>query len=195
ASLKSIKEQLRDIPQRGIGYGLLRYLSRDKEVAEKLRSQPQAEISFNYLDQFDQILPESTLFESTGVIQSPREKRRYALEINGGVSGGCLQLMVTYCENLHRRETVESLSANIIHALRAFITHCLSPGAGGYTPSDFPLAGLDQKTVDWLVNEKRDIEDIYPLSPMQQGLLFRTLFALETNDYLIQLTCTLHGEL
>ncbi|HYV13624.1 MAG TPA: condensation domain-containing protein, partial [Pyrinomonadaceae bacterium] len=178
ATLKSIKEQLRAIPQRGIGYGLLRYLSRDKEVAEKLRTQPQAEISFNYLGQFDQLLPESTSFGpsrgSSGATQSSRQMRRYPLDIKGGVSGGCLQLMVTYCENLHRRETLENLAANIIHPLRAFITHCLSPGAGGYTPSDFPLAGLDQNTVDSLVNEKRHIEDIYPLSPMQQGLLFHT---------------------
>src|SRR6185369_16554091 len=142
ATLKSIKEQLRAIPQRGIGYGLLRYLGRDKEIAEKLSSLPQAEISFNYLGQSDQILPESTSFgpsrESKGAIQSPRHSRRYQLEIRGGVSGGCLQLRVNYCENLHRRETIEGLAANIIQSLRTLIAHCLSPDAGGYTPSDFP---------------------------------------------------------
>src|SRR6185369_4222495 len=199
ATLKSIKEQLRAIPQRGIGYGLLRYLSRDKEIAQKLRSLPHAEIRFNYLGQFDQLLPESTSFGpsrgSSGATQSASMERRYPLEIKGGVSGGCLQLMVTYCENLHRRETIEGLAANIIRSLRAFIAHCLSPGAGGFTPSDFPLAALDQKTVDWLVKEKRDIEDIYPLSPMQQGLLFHTLYAPEASEYFVQLSCTLQGEL
>ena len=196
-TLKSIKEQLRAIPQRGIGYGLLRYLSRDKEIADKLRNQPHAEISFNYMGQFDQ-LPETSSFGpsrwSKGPTQSPRQLRRYALEIKGGVSGGSLQMTVTYCENLHRRETIQGLAANIIQALRAFITHCLSPGAGGYTPSDFPLAALDQKTVDWLVAEKKQIEDIYPLSPMQQGLLFHSLYAPEASEYLVQLTCTLEGE-
>jgi amino acid adenylation domain-containing protein/non-ribosomal peptide synthase protein (TIGR01720 family) len=199
ATLKSVKEQLRAIPQRGIGYSLLRYLSRDKEITEKLRSQPQAEISFNYLGQFDQLLPESTSFGpsrgSSGATQSSRITRRYPLDIKGGVSGGCLQLMLTYCENLHRRETIEGLAGNIIQALRAFIIHCLSPGAGGYTPSDFPLAGLDQNTVDSIVNEKQHIEDIYPLSPMQQGLLFHTLYAPEASEYFVQLTCTLQGEL
>src|SRR6185369_11021371 len=199
ATLKSIKEQLRAIPQRGIGYGLLRYLSLDKEIAQKLRSLPQAEISFNYLGQFDQLLPESTSFGpargSSGATQSSRMLRRYPLEIKGGVSGGCLQLMVTYSENLHRRETIEGLAANIIQSLRALIAHCLSPDAGGYTPSDFPLAALDQKTVDWLVNENPHIEDIYPLSPMQQALLFRALYAPEASEYFIQLTCTLIGDL
>src|SRR6185295_1349342 len=120
--------------------------SRDKEIAEQLRSLPQAEISFNYLDQFE--LESSSFGPFSVITQSLRTVRKYPLEIKGGVSGGCLQLMVTYCENLHRRETIERLAANIIQSLRAFISHCLTPGAGGYTPSDFPLAALDQKTVD-----------------------------------------------
>lgn len=52
--LKSVKEQLRAIPNKGIGYGLLRYLSQDAEIASQLQAFPQAQISFNYLGQFDQ---------------------------------------------------------------------------------------------------------------------------------------------
>jgi hypothetical protein len=75
-ALKSIKEQLRAIPNRGVGYGLLRYLSGDEEIAARLRQSPQAEVSFNYLGQFDQLLPEGALFgpatESVGPARSPR---------------------------------------------------------------------------------------------------------------------------
>ena len=53
-ALKSIKEQLRAIPQRGIGYGLLRYLCADTQVVEQMRRLSEAELSFNYLGQFDQ---------------------------------------------------------------------------------------------------------------------------------------------
>src|SRR5207244_11445445 len=56
--LKRVKEQLRRIPKHGIGYGLLRYLRGDMQVAADLRALPQAEVSFNYLGQFDQVLPE-----------------------------------------------------------------------------------------------------------------------------------------
>src|SRR4029453_3910609 len=53
-ALKSVKEQLRHLPKRGIGYGVLRYLSQDTEISEKLRTLPQAEVCFNYLGRVDQ---------------------------------------------------------------------------------------------------------------------------------------------
>ena len=83
-----------------------------------------------------------------------------------------------------------------LQQLRALIAHCQSPEAVGYTPSDFPLARLSQKQLDVLVgSQKRDIEAIYPLSPLQQGLLFHTLYAPEGGDYVNQLRFTLQGDL
>lgn len=41
----------------------------------------------------------------------------------------------------------------------------------------------------------KNIESIYPLSPMQQGMLFHTLYAPETGVYFQQLICTLRGNL
>jgi amino acid adenylation domain-containing protein/non-ribosomal peptide synthase protein (TIGR01720 family) len=199
AALRSIKEQLRAIPERGIGYGLLRYLSRDRKIAEKLRELPNPEISFNYLGQFDQLLPESSSFGpsrgTSGSTQSSRLSRRYALEIKGGVSGGCLQLAFTYCENLHHRATIDALAKRVTEALRSIITHCLISGVGKYTPSDFPLAALDQDTLDRLLSDNPQMEDVYPLSPMQQGMLFHTLYRPEANEYFVQLSCTLQGDL
>ncbi|MEH2405965.1 MAG: amino acid adenylation domain-containing protein [Nostoc sp.] len=140
-SLMAIKEQLRAIPNRGISYGLLHYLSRDQEITEQLSLLPKAEVIFNYLGQFDQVLPESSLFslaqESIGPSHSLRSKRTHLLEINGGISQGRLQMSWTYSEKLHRQTTVEVLAQGFIEALRSLITHCQSPDAGGFTPSDF----------------------------------------------------------
>ncbi len=58
-ALKSVKEQLRQIPNQGIGYGILRYLSSDEETVNKLQQLPKPEISFNYLGQFDQVVASS----------------------------------------------------------------------------------------------------------------------------------------
>ena len=73
-------------------------------------------------------------------------------------------------------------------ALRELIEHCCAPEAGGVTPSDFPLAALDQATLDReFAGRARDLEDLYPLSPMQEGMLFHSLYAPEGGEYVVQL--------
>jgi non-ribosomal peptide synthase protein (TIGR01720 family) len=154
-ALKQIKEQLRGIPNRGIGFGILRYLTHDTDVQEKLQALPQAEVSFNYLGQFDQVLSESTLLgsahESPGPGQSMLGKRGHVLEINGMVAGGQLQIVWTYSSHIHSRRTIERLAEGFAGSLRGLIEHCLSPEAGGYTPSDFPEAEVSQRDLEKLV--------------------------------------------
>ncbi|HEY9901849.1 MAG TPA: amino acid adenylation domain-containing protein [Candidatus Sericytochromatia bacterium] len=162
-ALKAIKEQLRGVPNRGIDYGVLRYLSEDAQVTQQLQSLPQAEVRFNYLGQFDQILPESSLFKlvnsTTDTSRSPRGNRRYLIDINGFVLGGQLQLEWTYSEQIHQRSLIERLAQGFVQALRSLITHCQSPEAGGYTPSDFQKAKVNQKDLDRLfaqINRESD---------------------------------------
>ncbi len=141
ATLRSIKEQLRLVPRRGIGYGLLRYLSGKREVVEQLRALPHPEVSFNYLGQFDQTLRGSSLFkpasESSGVAATQLGMRRHLLEINGIVAGGRLQLTFAYSENVHHRSTIEILSDDFLIALRALINHRASPAANYAASNDF----------------------------------------------------------
>jgi amino acid adenylation domain-containing protein/non-ribosomal peptide synthase protein (TIGR01720 family) len=154
-NLTTIKEQLRRIPRHGIGYGLLRYLRGDASIAERLGALPQAEVIFNYLGQFDQVIAEHSLFgpadESVGPLRSPRGTRRYLLEINGLVLQRRLHFDWRYSEQVHRRATIERLAQDFIDALRALIDHCLSPQAGGYTPSDFGAFNWDQTDLDDII--------------------------------------------
>ena len=200
-ALKSVKEQLRALPGRGVGYGLLRYLRR-AELADRLAALPAAEISFNYLGQLDQILPEGAPFrrarESAGSPHGPQNRRPHLLDVNASVLGGRLNVRFTYSENQHRRATIEALAARFLAALRALIAHCLAPEAGGYTPSDFPRARLGQGTVDQLAalaGGRKTIEDVYPLSPMQLGILFHALYASQPGVYFVQLAWTIEGRL
>ena len=152
-ALKAIKEQLRAIPHRGLGYGVLRYLSRDLE----LQAQPRAEVSFNYLGQSDQVFSESSLLiparESIGASRSQRGSRVYLLEINGIVAGGQLQMNWTYSKAIHRQSTIENLAEKFRQALRRLITHCQSPESVGYTPSDFPQMQFSSEELDELLAE------------------------------------------
>ncbi|WP_445304857.1 amino acid adenylation domain-containing protein [Microcoleus sp. Pol17C2] len=154
AALKSVKEQLRSVPNRGVGCGVLRYLN--PENAKKLHKLPQAEVSFNYLGQFDQVLPKSSLLmlssNPSGPLRSPRGNRRYLLEINGFIASSKLQLDWTYSENIHRRESIENLATGFIESLRSLIQYCQSPEAGGCTPSDFAEFKWSQWNQDDLDN-------------------------------------------
>ncbi|HEU0076673.1 MAG TPA: amino acid adenylation domain-containing protein, partial [Longimicrobiaceae bacterium] len=87
------------------------------------------------------------------------------------------------------------LAADVLDELRALVAHCTSPGAGGHTPSDFPLARLSQAELDGLLGHERGIEDVYPATPMQEGMLFHTLFAPEGGAYVGQFMYDLEGEL
>ncbi|HZF09118.1 MAG TPA: SDR family NAD(P)-dependent oxidoreductase [Thermoanaerobaculia bacterium] len=197
AALKSVKEQLRAVPQRGIGYGLLRY--RGDEVAAALARLPPAEVSFNYLGQIDQVLAQSETFaagrEPIGDFSSPAGKRRHRLDVVAHVMEGCLEVGWIYSRNVHRDATVERLAQDFIAALRTLIDHCLTSATGGATPSDFPLARLDQGQVDRLIGGERDVADVYPLSSTQQGMLFHALYSPESAMYFDQASWKLKGAL
>jgi len=196
-ALKAVKEQLRSIPNKGIGYGLLRYLS---VASEALQQRPHAEITFNYLGQFDQMVSDEgdSVFgmatEARGAHSSAEARRSHLLDVTGAITGGQLNMMWMYSRELHDRTTIEGLAERFMTALRAIIAHCQSEEAFGYTPSDFPLATLNQGQLDRVIDGNRSIENVYPLSPLQHGLLFHTLVAEGAGDYVVQLSLTFQGE-
>lgn len=201
--LRNVKEQLRSVPNRGVGYGIIRYLYENEEIAKKLQTFPQAEISFNYLGQFDRVLPGLSLFEPTlssyGPTHSVDGKRCYLLEVNGYVIERHLHIDLIYSENIHKPTTIESLAERFTKALQALIAHCQSFKAGSRTPSDFPLARTTLSKLDWdkldsLIGYPQQVEDVYPLTPIQQGMLYHTLCAPESGIYVNQLSCFLHGK-
>jgi non-ribosomal peptide synthase protein (TIGR01720 family) len=155
-NLKTIKEQLRKIPNRGIGYGMLRYLCQNIGIRQQLEKLPQSEISFNYLGQFDQIQSEPILLgfapENPGRIFSPKAARGHILDVVGKVVEGKLEIYFVYSQNLHQRETITHLANDYISKLKTLITHCTSLENGGYTPADFPDVDLSQDELDDLLS-------------------------------------------
>jgi non-ribosomal peptide synthase protein (TIGR01720 family) len=149
--LKSIKEQLREIPSGGAGYGLLRYGSKVPPL------QPQ--VIFNDLGQLDSVARDGALIrparESFGATRSPRARRRHLLEIYATVLEGRLELDFEYSASFHREATIERLAGWFLEELRQLIDRCTgsAEGAGGYTPSDFPEADLDQEDLDLLLEQ------------------------------------------
>ncbi|MFL5384951.1 MAG: amino acid adenylation domain-containing protein [Longimicrobiaceae bacterium] len=183
-AIKAVKEQLRAVPGKGISHGLLRWLSEDGEIQHALRARPAAQVSFNYLGRMDVASDAAGLFAGidagAGLTRSSAAARTHLLAVDAAVIDGRLHATWSYGPGVHRRETVERLAEAFAAELRALIEHCRHPEAGGYTPSDFALAGLDQAALDALLSqgmERENVEDIYPLSPLQHGMLFHAVYS------------------
>ena len=197
-AVKSVKEQMRRIPKKGIGYAVMRYLSEDEEIREEL-GREEGEIIFNYLGQVDQVLGEESGFkvgrESAGEAQSRRGKRRYKVEVSGMIAEGRLEMSWIYSERVHKEETIRAIAEGYVRELEAIIEHCGGVERKGHTPSDYELAGLSQEQVDELTSGEEEIEDIYPLSPVQEIMLSHMLYAPDSEIGFEQTFCTLHGAL
>jgi non-ribosomal peptide synthase protein (TIGR01720 family) len=158
-ALQLVKEQLRAIPNRGIGYGLLRYASGDAKVIQMLQSLPQAEVRFNYLGQVDRVLPESSMFsftsQSSGPAQSAKAPRAYLINIIGMVLGGELRLDWTYSESIHHQETITRLAQTFVAELRSLIAEARTSDKVAYSPSDFPSAQLSQEELNKVLAKLR----------------------------------------
>jgi myxalamid-type polyketide synthase MxaB len=121
ATLEGVGRALRDVPGRGIGYGLLRYLTGDSETARRLRELPQAEVCFNYAGQFDPIPLAASevapMHQSVGHVHRLEGRRRYLLDWTGHVAAGKLHVGLTYSRNRHERATIERLLYGFVEVL------------------------------------------------------------------------------
>ncbi|RDL16574.1 non-ribosomal peptide synthase/polyketide synthase [Pseudomonas jessenii] len=196
ASIKGIKEQLRAIPNKGIGYGLLRHLG-SPEAQASLNPLAQPKVTFNYLGQFDNNFDVDALWvpatEDKGAGQDENAPMANWLTIDGRVYQGQLSLTWTYSSDVFEEATINALARAYEVALGELIDHCLSHPSGGLTPSDVPLAGLSQAHLDSLPIAAQRIEDIYPLAPMQQGILFHSLYDADASAYVYQMLLDIDG--
>ncbi|RWU21428.1 non-ribosomal peptide synthetase [Pseudomonas alkylphenolica] len=196
-ALKAIKEQLRAVPNKGIGYGLLRYLG-DSAAQQTLAALPTAPVIFNYLGQFDGSFadPQALLRpagESGSRDQHPDAPLGAALTLNGQVYEGQLSLGWTFSEAVFDEALIADLAADYSSTLQALIEHCCDPQQGGLTTSDVALSGLDQRQLEGLGLDLRALDDLYPLSPMQQGMLFHALYSQGSGDYVNQMQVQVRG--
>ena len=177
--IKAVKEQLRAVPQNGIGHGVLLHLSGDESVSAALRSPPEPEVIFNYYGQRGSTDAEGGEGARTGAeasgdfasansfrhlrdagpsARSAREPRPCLLEIDAVVDEGIFRVQFTYSPQMHHESTIETLASAYTVALESLIDHCAS-SQGGVTPSDFPLAGLEQGDLDRIAGLLDDDED------------------------------------
>ncbi|MGB9943784.1 surfactin non-ribosomal peptide synthetase SrfAA [Bacillus subtilis] len=141
AVIKTVKENLRRIPDKGVGYGILRYFT---ETAETKGFTP--EISFNYLGQFDSEV-KTDFFEPSafdmGRQVSGESEALYALSFSGMIRNGRFVLSCSYNEKEFERATIEERMERFKENLLMLIRHCTEKEDKEFTPSDFSAEDLE----------------------------------------------------
>ncbi|MGU9503872.1 lichenysin non-ribosomal peptide synthetase LicA [Bacillus paralicheniformis] len=144
--IKQIKEELRHIPNKGIGYGIYRYLTEEGKKAKPIKH----DISFNYLGQFTEMADSGLFTRSTlpsGDPLSPETEKPNALDIVGYIEDGILTMSIAYHSLEYKESTVAAVAASFKTYLLQLIDHCLERDGGELTPSDL---GDDELTLEEL---------------------------------------------
>ncbi|HJP75782.1 MAG TPA: non-ribosomal peptide synthase/polyketide synthase [Pseudonocardiaceae bacterium] len=191
--IKRTKECLRAMPDKGMGYGMLRYLN--PQTALMLASAPAPQLEFNYLGRF----PVSA--EEAGQIGGDEDQAMpfaHTLEINAYAEdhsdGPHLTVNWSWPSALLDESDVRELAQLWFDALAALTKHA-EQFTGGHTASDFELIDLPQQQLDALEAACPGIVDLWPLTPLQEGFLFHASFDGDTDVYTTQFVLDVEGNL
>jgi pristinamycin I synthase-2 len=160
-AIKRVKEQIRLLPDRGIGFGLLRYLNPD--IGRKLARYPTPPLGFNYLGRFPApgspvtaartdwtMAPQLSLLS----FSDPGMPLAHGLEVNAlvrdGDEGPVLEAHWTWAPAIWSEPAVRALARYWFEAITGLVEHGVRPEAGGHSPSDFPLVSLSQGDIEKL---------------------------------------------
>ncbi len=194
AALKQVKETLRGVPGRGLHFGMLAHHA-DADIRAAIDALPSAAVSFNYLGRFEGeggAAGFALTQEGTGLSVSGASQLAHVLDLNGLVLAGALSFEWRFSPAVVPAAIVEDLVASFATRLEALIAHCTSMPASA-TASDFPLSGLDQAGLEAFDLQLDNVDDIYPATSLQQGMLFHS--QLRSEHYVSQLRLTLAGPL
>jgi amino acid adenylation domain-containing protein/non-ribosomal peptide synthase protein (TIGR01720 family) len=191
-TLRMTKEVLRQIPNRGLSFGALRYLSNLPTV-----DLPERELCFNYLGQ-------SSTRSSTGVCRIIRQpggntrgaanRRPWLLSVDLEIVDGALEVRWFHDPKANGTETIQSIAIAQLSALRE-LSELIDEAPHTATSGDFPLADLPTEEMRSVWAQYPDLEDMYCLTPVQEGLLFHTLLDMHSGVYVEQRVWDFEGDL
>ncbi|MGB0521657.1 MAG: amino acid adenylation domain-containing protein [Flammeovirgaceae bacterium] len=188
------KELLHQIPNKGFGFGVLKYLTASA-LTQSIDFNSKASITFNYLGQFDLRFGDFEMSSlSTGNAIGPNRQKPCGLELNCLVAKEQFVLELSYNQTQFSVNTIQQLLASYQEALQELVAHCISITTPQKTPSDFIYQGLSIQQLAQLTTHE-EIEEIYQLTPLQEGMLFHSLMEPDSNAYFEQISYRLKWKL
>ncbi len=167
-ALAQIKELRRAVPAHGAGFGLLRYL--DAETSDSVRTLDRGRFAVRLRDLRPARVHTDVATDDLALV----------LTVDATVDG--LVARFDYATAVLTADAVKTFAEHWIRALGGLAEHGLQPGAGGFTPSDFPLVRLGQTELTRLVRRYPLLSDVWPVTPLQSGMLFHALLAENSVD-------------
>jgi amino acid adenylation domain-containing protein/non-ribosomal peptide synthase protein (TIGR01720 family) len=190
-ALVAVKEQLAAFARRAPTYRLLRFMGDDAE-RNALAALPRAQVAFNYFGSAGAAGPFDRAPEASAPWISPRAQPLHSMELNVLLVGEELHAAFAVDSVAGDESTARRLADQFIDELRAIATHSVQPDAGALTPTDVGSLALDQATLDRITERatgaRSRAADVFPLSALQEGLLFHHLLDPGHDAYVLQ-TC------
>ncbi|MBC9929146.1 non-ribosomal peptide synthetase [Chitinophaga qingshengii] len=197
----SVKEQLRKVADKGLGYGVLKYISK----ADFLQQQQPWDVVFNYLGQLDNTVSREGLFtgapESTGIPMGAEFPVHDKIVVNSMAEGGQLVFNWAFSRQHFDESTIEKLAQSCLSHLEQLIRHCVARPAAVYTPADYGLsAEVSYEALERFLEapyngapRKAQLSNLCRLSGLQEGMLFLGLYNEQAGTYVEQMNCELEN--
>ncbi|MCZ4248856.1 amino acid adenylation domain-containing protein [Bacillus amyloliquefaciens] len=148
-AVKTVKDTLGRIPDKGIGYGILKYMTPPEQKTIRFGQAP--EISFNYLGQFNDTEDQHTFSLSSlasGHDITTTWQREQMAEMSAMAAQNKLHFSLSYPPSRFRKETMEQLLQTLQQYLRDIMAHCTGKEESEKTVSDFSSKTLTSDDLD-----------------------------------------------
>ena len=177
--VRMVKELLRTVPNKGIGYGILQYME-SHEGDAMLRTDLTPLMGFNYLGEVVNSEGEIVFTEPLG-IPLP------SVDINCAIVGGRFVARFEYDATRWTDDKAKQLADAFVEDLASVAAHTAQATAPEPTASDFGATGWTeeqfQTVVNHFANRGEQLQRVYPLTPMQEGMLITYLSDRDTTAY------------
>ena len=183
------KDALRAVPNDGIGFGLLRYLSADGAASGSLAHWVSADLSVNYIGGFDVSAGDWRLEDDApGATVSPANQTVHTLDLTAFQANGEFSLVLICDGRRVEHSLANSFADRLVATLERLAVMADAAPARLVTASDHPLSGLSRQTLSRLLGPEGTAgRKVVRLSPAEEGMLFETLRRPKSNPYTIQI--------